>query len=344
MAGETPRRQGLRPLDRVPSIKMKLGVAIVLAVVVAALTSTVGFRLGTPVWVRPLVAIAISLAMIQVLARGMTSPLREMARAATAMAAGDHTRPVTATSRDEVGDLARAFNTMAAELAETERQRRELIANVSHELRTPLSALQAHLENLVDGVVDPDDATLQTMLSQTERLGRLVGQLLDLSRLEAGTAVLDVRKFSIDRVLDYVVAEARLTHPDVPVTVDAPPLTVAGDAERLHQVVANLVDNAVRYGAARAPVQVSASRTDTGVRITVSDRGPGIPEAERTRVFERFHRTDAARSADHGGSGLGLAIAKWIVELHHGAIAAEANYPTGCRIVIDLPTLSGARP
>lgn len=332
----------MRPLDRVGSIKLKLGIAIVLAVGVAAVTSTVGLRLGVPVWVRPVVAVAISLAMIQVLARGMTSPLREMARAASAMAAGDYDRRVTATSRDEVGDLARAFNSMAAELAETDRQRRELIANVSHELRTPLSALQATLENLVDGVAPADDTTLTAMLAQTQRLSRLVAQLLDLSRLEAGMAPLQLAPVAVADVIDDVAAEARLSHRSTTIDVDAPDdLHVEGDAERLHQVVANLVDNAARYGPADQPVAITARVSGDDVVVAVADGGPGIPDVELNRVFERFHRTDGARSADAGGTGLGLAIAQWIVDLHGGAIHAQHNTPTGCRMVVTLPRTHG---
>ena len=337
MPGERVRRAP-RPLDRVPSIKLKLGIAIVLAVAVAAVASTVGLWLGVPVWLRPLAAMAISLAMIQVLARGMTSPLREMARVASAMAAGDYGRRVTATSADEVGDLARAFNAMAAELAETDRQRRELIANVSHELRTPLSALQAMLENLVDGVAAPDPATLERMLAQTRRLGRLVSDLLDLSRLEAGTAPLDLAPCDVGLVLRDVAAEAQLTCPDAHIVVDTPArLRLTGDGERLHQVVTNLVDNAVRHARSAEPVHLGARRTPDGVRITVADLGPGIPDDELPRVFDRFHRADAARAVDAGGSGIGLAIAREIVELHGGTIRAERNSPRGCRMVVDLP-------
>src|SRR5258705_9582264 len=125
--------------------------------------------------------------MVQVLARRMTWALREMAAASRAMARGEHDLRVTASSRDEVGELARAFNTMAAELAEVDRMRRELIANVSHELRTPITSLQAMLENMIDGVEEPDAATLAALHRQVQRLGRLVTQLLDLSRLEAGS-------------------------------------------------------------------------------------------------------------------------------------------------------------
>src|SRR3954452_23672345 len=140
-----------RPLDRLGSIKLKLGVAIVIAGAVSAVVSTVGFRLGLPIWLRPVIAVAIALGLVQVLARGMTSPLREMADAARKMADGDWSQHVSDTSADEVGDLARAFNDMAAQLAAVDRMRRDLVANVSHELRTPIAALQAPIENPASG-------------------------------------------------------------------------------------------------------------------------------------------------------------------------------------------------
>jgi signal transduction histidine kinase len=142
----------MRPLDRLGSIKQKLGIVIVASVATTMVVNEVGLALNFKPGARVVTAMALALVMIQLLARGMTSPLREMARAAEAMARGDYGRHVTASSRDEVGDLARAFNEMAAELAEVDRFRRDLVANASHELRTPLTALQAKLENLVDGV------------------------------------------------------------------------------------------------------------------------------------------------------------------------------------------------
>src|SRR5207237_4670632 len=147
----------------------------------------------------------VALAVVWVLARGLTSPLREMVAATEAMARGDFTARVTAVSHDEIGELARAFNKMAAELAETDRLRRDLVANVSHELRTPITALQANLENLVDGVSDPDPEMFRTMLSQVERLGRLVTQLLDLSRLESGAVPLERTAFRVEPLLDHAV-------------------------------------------------------------------------------------------------------------------------------------------
>jgi nitrogen fixation/metabolism regulation signal transduction histidine kinase len=204
-------------------------------------------------------AAALGLAMVQFLARGMTSPLREMAAAARAMAGGDHNRRVTASSRDEVGELARAFNAMAAVLAEVDRLRRDLVANVSHELRTPISALQAELENLVDGIEPPDPQTLRTMLRQAERLGGLIAQLLDLSRLESGAVPLQRRVFDVGALLEDAAAEARLAASGVAVAVAAEPgLAVDGDPERVHQVVANLLENAVRYSPPGGAVEVHA--------------------------------------------------------------------------------------
>ena len=332
----------MRPLDKLPSIKLKLGVAIVIAVGVSSTVSFVGFQLGVPIWARPIIAVAIALAMVQVLARGMTSPLREMAAATMAMARGNYDRRVTATSADEVGDLARAFNAMAAELAEVDRQRRDLIANVSHELRTPLTALRAQLENVVDGVGAPDAETLQVMLRQVDRLSRLVTQLLDLSRLEAGIHPFETGDVHLAEVVDAAVAEVRLATSTDRVVIDVPAgLKVKGDGDRLQQVVMNLVENAIRHSPPEESVAVTATNGHGHVRVEVTDEGPGIADSDADRIFDRFYRADSARTSSGGGAGLGLSIARWIVDLHGGEIHAEARQPKGCRVVVTLPEHAG---
>jgi signal transduction histidine kinase len=330
----------MRPLDRLPSIKVKLGVVIVATVFGTVFVLAAGHRAGLSLPVRTALAAFIALALVQFLARGMTSPLREMASAASAMARGDYGRRVRATSRDEVGELARAFNAMAAELGDADRMRRDLVANVSHELRTPLGALQALLENLADGVEPPDPATLRTALAQTERLGRLVTQLLDLSKLESGGLELKPVTFGMRELLEQAARECVLGDRPVRLKVCVEPgdLRTTGDPERLHQVVANLLDNAVRHSPPEGRVWLSAHAATSGrTTIMVSDEGPGIPPEEAERVFERFHRVDAARATRDGGTGLGLAIARWIVDAHGGAIRAEAREPRGCRMVVELP-------
>ncbi|HEY3096118.1 MAG TPA: ATP-binding protein [Acidimicrobiia bacterium] len=334
----TPRR----PLDTVRSLKIKLGAVIFSAVAVTVFVYWLCLKAGVWPSVSGIIAGSLALVMVRFLARGMTSPLREMSDAARAMAKGNYDRRVSATSRDEVGQLARAFNKMAAELAETDRLRRDLVANVSHELRTPITALQAVLENLVDGVESPDPQTFRTMLAQVERLGRLVTQLLDLSRLESGTVPLERSEFAVQPVLDHAVREQQLHAPgvDVRVLVETPGLTADGDPERVHQVVANLLENAVRYTPSGGQVEVRARRArgqGSAVTIEVCDEGPGIAEGQEARVFERFYRADTARAASDGGAGLGLAIAQWIVDLHGGDIRPERRTPHGCRMVVTLP-------
>jgi signal transduction histidine kinase len=333
-----------RPLDPLPSIKIKLSALIVGAVATTVFVFWFLLRiLGLWPSVSGIAAAIVALVLVRFVARGLTTPLREMAAATHAMARGDYSRRVTDTSRDEIGDLARSFNRMAAELGETDRVRRDLVANVSHELRTPLTALQATLENIIDGVATADPETLLTMLTQVERLGRLVVQLLDLSRLEAGTVPLDRHDFAVAPVLEHAVREQKLHAPGVVIemNVDEPGLEADGDPERVHQVVANLLENAVRHSPAGGAVEVRARRSASGVTIEVIDEGPGIPDGEASRVFERFYRADAARATSDGGAGLGLAIARWIVDLHGGEIHPERRDPHGCRMVVTLP---GTRP
>ncbi|MEO3748826.1 HAMP domain-containing sensor histidine kinase [Plantactinospora sp. B5E13] len=338
-----------RPLDPIRSIKLKLGILLVGS---GAVGITV-FRIGIG-WL-PLkttfTAIGLALLTSQVLAHGLTSPLREMTAAARAMARGDYTRRVRATSRDEVGELAVAFNQMAGDLAEADRRRRELIANVSHELRTPITALQGVLENIVDGVAEPDLPTLRVALAQTERLGHLVADLLDLSRLDAGVLPLRREDLDVAEFLDDVVQQASVNAVgagrDVRFEVrpESAELRVEADPRRLHQVFANLLDNAARHSPPGGTVLVTAGRVGNQLRFEVVDQGEGIPTRLRREVFERFTRGE--RPSD-GGTGLGLAIAHWVVELHGGTIAvtdppplashrpASAG-PTGCRIQVSLP-------
>ena len=324
-----------RPLDFIPWIKLKFTVLLLLSGGAGLLYLWTEYRWTPPISIA-LIALAIVLATAQILAHGMTLPLREMTAAAGAMAQGDYTRRVRATSRDEVGALAVAFNQMAADLAAADQQRRELIANVSHELRTPITALRAVLENVVDGVAEPDPVTLRTALAQTERLGTLVAELLDLSRMDAGVLSLEPEEFALAPMLAEAVAEVGLTDRGVGfrVAVEPPEAVVHADRGRLHQVVVNLLDNAARHGPPGSEVHVMARHDEEELVIEVSDDGPGIAVADRDRVFHRFTRGDRAAG---GGTGLGLSIARWVVDLHGGRIAVVEPETPGCRIRVTLP-------
>ena len=291
-------------------------------------------------------AAGIALVVARWLARGMTQPLRDMAHAAHGMETGDYSRRVHTRSRDEVGQLAAAFNRMSGELQNLEQSRRDLVANVSHELKTPIAAIRAHLENLLDGVEQPDPKTLQVMLTQTERLSRLIEQLLELSRLESGELPLLREETPLAPLVTQVLSEIEVARSDRGVVVesalpiDLPP--VDADRERVHQVLFNLVDNAVRFTPSGGAVTVSAQRHNGSVEIRVADTGVGIPPEHLPRLFERFYRADPARSREDGGTGIGLAIARSVVEAHGGHIRAESELGEGSVFTFDLPVAIAA--
>lgn len=343
-------------LQRLPTIRAKLGSVIVIAVglTLAFVYLILGyvlhvFQIREHLWellFAGALGAGIALVIARWVARGMTQPLRDMARAVRRMEMGDYGQRVHTASVDEVGQLAQAFNRMSAELEQVERLRRELVANVGHELKTPISALRAHLENLLDGVERPDPETLQVMLAQSERLGRLVDQLLDLSRLESGELPLRREEVALAPLVDEVLSEIRVARPGAGVELerrvapDLPP--VLADRERIHQVLFNLLDNAVRFTPAGGRVTVTAERRNGAVDVRVADTGPGIAPEHLPRLFERFYRVDPARSAREGGTGIGLAIARSVVEAHGGRIWAESTVGKGSVFTFELPVAPAA--
>jgi signal transduction histidine kinase len=380
MRPHVPRVPDVRPLDPLRSLKIKLGVLVAATVTSAVLITWLGLQASLgPSRTFPL-AIILSLLVTQVLARGMISPLREITEAVRAMADGDYTRRVRATSSDEVGQLAHAFNRMAEDLASVEQTRRDLIANVSHELRTPVAALQAQLENMVDGVVPPTPAALEQAHAQTERLTRLVTYLLDLSRIEAGASALNVGKIAVGDFLEDCAEDLQMVDAakDLHYVVDVTPedLVIEGDAERLHQVVLNLLQNAIRHSPQGGVVRLDAYPVDgsegADVVLEVSDEGPGIAAADRERIFQRFVRGtgptgdgrgragsskdpfgDTAGSTvggtaggivgSSGGTGIGLAIVRWAVELHGGHVQV-VDSERGATMRVTLPARAHPAP
>ncbi|WP_435741379.1 DUF4153 domain-containing protein [Nocardioides sp. SYSU DS0663] len=337
----------MSPLAWVSSLKVKLGLLVAASVVVAALVATLGRATGVPPWLSVPVTILLALAVTQLLAVGMISPLREMTAAARRMATGDYAVRVTETSTDEVGELARTFNTMARDLATVDGQRRALVANVSHELRTPLTALCAVLENLADGVGPRDPASLRAALDQAERLGGLVEDLLDLARVDAGKAPLTPEPVRVRPLLEEAVAEARVLGRDVAYDVSVEPgdLVVRADPARLRQLAANLLDNASRHSPSGGTVSVLAVQHGERYRLEVHDEGPGVAATDRDRVFEPFGTLSAADGGG-GGTGLGLTIARWVTDLHGGTIGFVDPDPgrTGGRVRADLPLAPPDRP
>lgn len=303
-------------LDTVTSLKTKLGALVAISVVTAVLLSLLGTVSGVPVLLVLPVSVALALGVTQLLAAGMTSPLRQMTEVAQRMARGDYRGRVVTTSTDEVGQLAAAFNQMAADLAAVDAERKDLIATVSHELRTPLTAMTATLENLVDGVVAADAEHLAQALAQAERLRNLVGDLLDLSRLEAGVVPLHRERMPLRTLAEEAVRDVQAAGRTAAYDLQIPAeLLVDVDRTRMGQLLRNVLDNAGRHAPADSAVKVLAGQGQQGWWMEVADRGPGVAPGERSRVFERFGTTEG------GGTGVGLAISQWVARLHSGSLA-----------------------
>lgn len=353
----------LRVLDPIRSIKMKFALLLAVSALITGGLELFGFIiLGWRPSYTLAISVCFSLVVSQLIAHGMTAPLRQMTAAAKDLARGRPAPPVRATSRDEVGDLARAFVSMSQELAAAQAQRRELLANVGHELRTPVAALRAQLENLADGVRPADPPALAEVLGQVERLGDLLTDLLDLARAEGGATPLRRRPTAIRPLIDAVVQEVAVTRPGPSIEVRVTPDDLVADADplRVEQVLTNLVDNAARHARAGGFVGVTACADPVGgLVLEVTDDGPGIPPERWETVFERFRggtgeipavpgdRTEGPgrkdgpagpEGSDGGGTGLGLAIARWAVALHGGTVAVvPTDQPGGCRIRAEIP-------
>jgi signal transduction histidine kinase len=336
------------PLQPLTSIKVKLGLLVTASALVAALVGALASSAGVPMLLAVPVTVALALGVTQLLAVGMTSPLREMTEATRRMARGDYRGRVRTDSSDEIGELARAFNQMAAELDTVDREQRELVATVSHELRTPLAALTATLENLADGVRPTNPESLGRAVDQAQRIGTLVGDLLELSRVEAGVAPLRLVPVRVAELVDEVVADLVPTGRGVRFDIDLPEsLEVGADRTRLRQLLTNVLDNAVRHSPEGGRVRVRSEVTPGRWLLDIADEGPGVAPTDRERAFERFGTlADPAEGAATGGTGLGLAIARWVASLHSGTVRFADPPPgaPGALLRVDLPLRPPATP
>jgi signal transduction histidine kinase len=292
------------------------------------------------------IALVLSGVVGLLLSGAIARPLRRLTAAAGAVAMGRLDQRVPVRSRDELGRLSRAFNEMIARLRAARQMQLDFVANVSHELRTPLTAIKGTVETLRDGAVDdPEvrDRFLETVEGETDRLIRLVNDLLILSR--ADSAALDLRRAPVDLArLAQAVADrlaSRAESRDVTLRVEADvnaPLALA-DADRVEQVLVNLVDNAIKYSWPGGPVAIRVMRGQAGdLQVQVRDEGIGIPAVDLPRIGERFYRADKARSRAEGGSGLGLAIAQVLVEAHDGQLWLESQESQGTLATFTLPS------
>ncbi|HFD40581.1 MAG TPA: sensor histidine kinase [Anaerolineae bacterium] len=267
--------------------------------------------------------------------RQVVRPVREIMVASRRIAEGHYDERVGVPGNaerdelDELAQLALSFNQMAARLEQTETRRLELIGNVAHELRTPLASIKGYMEGLIDGVLPADAATFQQVYREADRLQRLVHDLQELSRVEAGAYELNLHPVPPERLVEGVTARLgrQFEEKGVALETDLPPdlPPVLADEDRIGQVLLNLVGNALQYTPSGGRVRLSVRREGGMVAFAVQDTGIGIAPEHLMHVFERFYRVDRSRSRAGGGSGIGLTIARYLVEAHGGRITAASE-------------------
>jgi histidine kinase len=298
--------------------------------------------------VMEVVAIAAAAALLAALlvsvftASRIVTPIRAMTAASQQIAAGDYGQRVPVPGDDEFGALADSFNRMAEKLDQTERRRLELIGDVAHELRTPLAAIRSSMEGLIDGVLPAEPETYANIEREAARLQRLVRDLEELSRAEAGQIPLELQRVMLGEVLRAAAARLQSQYEDKEVTLELtgtdPELFVRVDFSRILQVLTNLLGNALQHTPSGGCVTVSAQRDERNAVVTVTDTGAGIAAEHLPHVFERFYRVDKSRSRVAGGSGIGLTISRHLVEAHGGRIWAASDGPgRGSAFAFTLP-------
>jgi signal transduction histidine kinase len=281
------------------------------------------------------------LLIVMLLTRQALAPIRNLTAAARGLGAGDLSQRVPDSGSDDIGKLANTFNTMAGDLELAVDQRRQLTADVAHELRTPLTNIQGYIEAIKDGVVEPDEQTIDTIHTQTLHLATLIEDLRILAIVDAGALALNKSHGSPLLVIQDSVAHfsqrAREREIDLAVSVSGSDVTLDFDETRVRQIVSNLVDNALTHTPNNGIISISLVGESTGLTMSVSDSGPGISRDDIPRIFDQFYRADQSRTRATGGAGLGLTIVKRLVEAHGGQISVASEPDHGATFTVVLP-------
>ncbi|MFZ5991407.1 MAG: sensor histidine kinase [Deinococcota bacterium] len=290
------------------------------------------------------IALVLSALVAYLFAGRISGIVKLLVRGAQEIARGHYKLRLSDTGGDELSELARQFNRLSQALEQVEQRRVELISSVAHELRTPLAALQGYSEALADGVLPAEEAA-HNIAREVRAMGRLVEDLSLVSRVEAGAVVVHPEPLSAEVIINearerlaLAFAEKGLTL-NLDVASDLP--KVQADPERLHQVLSNLLSNALRYTPQGGQVVLGAKLRSEGVYFFVRDTGKGIPPEHQERIFERFYRVDPARSRKEGGTGVGLTVAKGLVEAMGGQMGLESTSGVGSIFWFSLPVAKG---
>jgi len=298
-----------------------------------------------------LIGFAIAAAITLIISKTLLSPIQGMTKAAEAMADGDFSKKISVESEDEIGILARTFNDMAAqiqtmleELKKSEKLRREFVANVSHELRTPLTNIRSYAETISEDREIPQDTEeefLRVIINESDRMTKIVQDLLELSRFDSGASELHIERFSLEQSLRDVQAavalDARKRSHTINLELEWKLPEIEGDRARIEQVLMNIISNALKYTQDGGTIGISSGSSEREVWVRIEDTGMGIPQEDLEHIFERFYRVDKARSRESGGTGLGLSIAKEIVSKHGGDITIDSKPGIGTSVTVRFP-------
>ena len=301
--------------------------------------AAVGQELLVPLILRAaLVALVASLVLAWLISRWVSAPLQNTAKAARSVAAGDYDQRLSPTGPDEAHSLATSFNEMVQQVQGSQQAMRDFVANVSHELRTPLTSIQGYAQAILDGTAPDIKHAASVIHDESERLSRLVAELLDLARMDTGQAPLEMKPVDLGAILMAITVRFKLAAAEKEISLHnaiqaIPPLI--GDGDRLAQVFTNLIDNALKHTSQGGEVRLTSETSGSLVTVHVDDTGPGIPPEEISRIFERFYQLDEARAGS--GQGLGLAISREIVEAHAGSLEAQSVVGQGSRFTVRLP-------
>lgn len=289
------------------------------------------------------IALLASAAVATLISNSVSGRLARVTRAAQEMAKGNYDQRLDLQGEDEVGRLAQAFNVMAKQVSGSDQMMRDLLANVSHELKTPLTSIQGFSQAIEDGAIASQEDQRQAariINEESQRMRRLVDDLIELSRLESGQVVLQREQIDLSELLRRCAErfEWQLRESGADLQLDLPELPpLEGDSRRLEQAFSNLIDNAVRHTPKGGSITLSAGANNGVMRVAVRNTGSYIPSDELVRVFERFFQHDPARTRGNGGVGLGLAIATEVVQAHRGTISATSDQSSGTEFIVTLP-------
>lgn len=268
----------------------------------------------------------------------LTRPLVDMKRAAERVSKGDYSTRVVIHSKDEVGQLAAAFNQMSASIQLEDERKREFLADVSHELRTPISYIKGYSEGLASGLIQSpqeQEKYLKLINREAGRMGKLVSDLLDLSKIDAGQFTLEKHPFPLAQLIEDFVQKYTqvLSEKQIGLSVHLnPDIIIDADEGKIEQILQNIMDNAVRYTDTSGTITIRLEKYPYGASVEISDTGIGIPAEDLMNITERFYRVNKARSRSNGGTGLGLAIVEKLITLHYGKIEIESELGKGTTV------------